>query len=347
MATTASQTAAANQARRKRTEDKLRTVAEAIQQMHRRRLPVTCPAIAARAGVSRTFLYDNPSARDLISTAITRAGGQRQQDIADRDAQAEASWQQRALNAEQALKTAYAEIRAQRARIGELLGQLRDTHHEHDSDTIGRLSAENATLRQRIRGLTAGQRTLEERLLAARSNNRFLDKRIADSKRSCWLQSREPDAGQPLPRQAPDAPPPGGGPGCGARSASGAGLAMINERMLLALIERSGGPRSANSAKSRSTTSASNLRSGARPPGPGWRDAIAFGRSRLGARGASALPAFGSSAPYMVQRAWVGDIRAARRAGSRPAIAPMTSAAASPPVHAKVGMTVVQCLVWA
>ncbi len=84
-----------------------------------------------------------------------------------------------ALNAEHTLKAAHAEIRAQRARIGELLGQLRDTQHEHDSDATGRLSAENATLRQRIRDLTAGQRTLEERLQGARSNNRFLDKRIA------------------------------------------------------------------------------------------------------------------------------------------------------------------------
>ena len=41
MATAASQTAAANQARRKLTEDKLQAVAGAIQQMQRRRLPVT------------------------------------------------------------------------------------------------------------------------------------------------------------------------------------------------------------------------------------------------------------------------------------------------------------------
>ena len=180
MAATASQTAAANQARRKRTQDKLRAVAEAIQQMQRRRLPVTYPAIAARAGVSRTFLYDNPSARDLISAAITRASGQRQQDTADRDAHAEASWRQRALNAEQALKTAHAEIRAQRARMGELLGQLRDTQRDHDTDAVERLTAENATLKQRLRDLSASSRTLEERLQAARSNNRFLDKRIAD-----------------------------------------------------------------------------------------------------------------------------------------------------------------------
>jgi chromosome segregation ATPase len=55
----------------------------------------------------------------------------------------------------------------------------RDTQHEHYSEAFGRLSAENATLRQRIRDIAAGQRTLEERQQAARSNNRFLDKRIA------------------------------------------------------------------------------------------------------------------------------------------------------------------------
>jgi hypothetical protein len=179
MSTAPSQTAAANQARRKRTEDKLRAVADAIQQTQRRRLPVTYPAIASRAGVSRTFLYDNPAARDLISAAIIRAATRRQHDQADRDAQAEASWQQRALNAEQALKTAHAEIRAQRARIGELLGELRDSQRDHDSDAADWLAAENRTLKQRLRDLTACNRTLEERLQAARSNNRFLDKRIA------------------------------------------------------------------------------------------------------------------------------------------------------------------------
>jgi hypothetical protein len=50
---------------------------------------------------------------------------------------------------------------------------------------------------------------------------------------------------------------------------------------------------------------------------------------------------------YTVQRAWVGDIRAARNAGRRPARAPMSSAAASPPAQASVGMTADQCLVCA
>jgi hypothetical protein len=173
------QTAAANQARRQRTEEKLRHVADAISQLQRRRLPVTYPGIAARAGVSRTFLYDNPAARDLAAAAITRSGSARRHEAASRDAQAEASWQQRALNAEHALRVAHAEIRTQRTRIGELLGQLRDARDDHDTGAAERLATENSTLRQRIRDLTAASRTPDERLQAARSNNRFPDKRIA------------------------------------------------------------------------------------------------------------------------------------------------------------------------
>lgn len=71
---------------------------------------MTYPAIAARAAVSRTFLYDNPAARELVTAAITRADSQRRHVAADRDAQAEASWQQRTLNAEQALKAAHAAL---------------------------------------------------------------------------------------------------------------------------------------------------------------------------------------------------------------------------------------------
>jgi hypothetical protein len=176
-----SRTGAANQARKQRTEEKLRHVADAVGQLQSRRLPVTYPAIAVRAGVSRTFLYDNRAARDLVAAAITRSGSARRHEAASRDAQAEASWQQRALNAEHALKAAHAEIRVQRARTGELLGQLRDVldDHDHDAGAAERLATENGALRQRVRDLTAANRTLDERLQAARSNNRFIDKRIA------------------------------------------------------------------------------------------------------------------------------------------------------------------------
>lgn len=174
------QTDAANQARRRRTEQKLRHVADVVAHLHKANIPVTYRAVAARAGVSRTFLYDNPAARQLITTAIADCEGRRRQHHADRDARAEASWRQRALNAEQAVTDAHAEIRAQRRRIGELLGQLRDAERELTEDTIQHITSENTTLKHRLRQLTADNRTLEERLQAARSNNRFLDKRVAD-----------------------------------------------------------------------------------------------------------------------------------------------------------------------
>jgi chromosome segregation ATPase len=78
------------------------------------------------------------------------------------------------------LKAAHAEIRSQRSTIADLLGRIRDLETDDARHAVGRLSADNAALHQRVRELTAHNRTLEERLQAARSNARFLDKRIAD-----------------------------------------------------------------------------------------------------------------------------------------------------------------------
>jgi hypothetical protein len=135
-------TLAANQARQQGTRLKLHLIEEALSQMRRERTPITYPAVARRAGVSRTFLYQNPDARNLMTTAITATDDGRRRAQARQDEQAEAAWRQRALNAEDALKAAYAEIGIQRQRIAILMGQVRE-------------------------------------LQAARSNNRFLDKRIA------------------------------------------------------------------------------------------------------------------------------------------------------------------------
>lgn len=92
----------------------------------------------------------------------------------------ETAWREQALNADDALKAAHAEIVQQRERIGELLGQIRDLEAEWTQDAIQRITTENTTLRQRVRQLTADNRTLDERLKAARSNLRFQDRRLAD-----------------------------------------------------------------------------------------------------------------------------------------------------------------------
>ena len=176
---TPDRTAAAIQARRHAAEQKLHQVRDAITWLRRGKAPVTYPAVVRRAGVSRTFLYENPDARALVREAITATGGQRARELAETGAQQERSWRERALNAEDALKAAHAEIRAQRARIGKLLGQLRDAERELTADAAQRITTENITLKQRTRQLAADNRALEERLRAARSNVRFADRRIA------------------------------------------------------------------------------------------------------------------------------------------------------------------------
>ena len=174
------QTAAAIAARRARTAEMLQRVQSTVQRMRREKTPITYQAVARRAGFSRTFLYQNPGARALVAEAAAQMTGQRVHQQADQADQQEASWRERALNAEDALKTAHAEIRGQRTRIGELMGQIRDLEAEWTQEAIQRITTENTTLKQRVRQLTQDNRALEERLRAARSNLRFQDRRLAD-----------------------------------------------------------------------------------------------------------------------------------------------------------------------
>jgi len=182
-------TAAALAARRRNAEAALQRVQDALGRLRREKAQVSVAAVARRAGVSRTFIYDNAEARSAVSAAMAEAGQHRIQLLADQDNQREATWRERALNAEDALKAAHAEITAQRARIGELLGQVRDLEADWTEEAIQRITTENTTLKQRVRQLTTDNHTLDERLKAARSNLRFQDRRIAD------LEARIADPG--------------------------------------------------------------------------------------------------------------------------------------------------------
>ncbi|WP_051342320.1 DUF6262 family protein [Pseudonocardia spinosispora] len=99
-----SRTAAALAARRRKTETALRRVHETIGHLRRDKVQVSVAAVARRANVSRTFLYDNPEARAAVTAAITETGELRARIPIDRDAEREATWRERALNAEDALK---------------------------------------------------------------------------------------------------------------------------------------------------------------------------------------------------------------------------------------------------
>jgi chromosome segregation ATPase len=179
-ARSAPRTAAALAARHRDTRAALGRVRDTIARLRREKAPVSVAAVARRAGVSRTFLYTNPDAKTAVAEAIREAGDHRRRLLVEADASREATWRERALNAEDALKTAHAEIRAQRSRIGELLGRIRDLEAEWTQDDVQRITAENTILKQRVRQLTTDNRTLDDRLKAARFNLRFQDRRIAD-----------------------------------------------------------------------------------------------------------------------------------------------------------------------
>jgi chromosome segregation ATPase len=123
---------------------------------------------------------------------MAEAGGRRTQTLPEQHSEREAAWRERALNAEDALKAAHTEILAQRARIGELLCQLRALEAEWTEEAIMRITTENTTLKQRVRQLSADDRTLDERLKAARSSLRFQDRRVAD------LEARIADPGSTM-----------------------------------------------------------------------------------------------------------------------------------------------------
>lgn len=141
---------------------------------------VSVAVVARRADVSRTFLYDNAEARAAVAAATAQAGERQSRMPAEQDDEREATWRERALNAEATLKAAHTEILAQRTRIGELLGQLRDLEAEWTQEAVQRITTENTALKQRVRQLTIDNRTLDERLKAARSNLCFQDRRMAD-----------------------------------------------------------------------------------------------------------------------------------------------------------------------
>lgn len=188
-------TAAAVAARRRQSTRKLADVEKAITQLRRERGRLTTRAIAARAGVSATFLYENPEARTLVRGAVEASRSHHDQLSQAEHERIEAGWRERALNAEAQLTRTQKEVLTQRAKIGELMGQVRDADQMVPGESVAQLTAENVTLRHRIAQLTGEQRTLQERLEAARSNLRFADKRIADLEAQL-LESHSGELGQ-------------------------------------------------------------------------------------------------------------------------------------------------------
>ncbi|MGA4864258.1 DUF6262 family protein [Streptomyces lavendulocolor] len=176
----AARTSRALEVRRQKTAAGLARIKDVLEQMAKKRTPITMAAVARTADVSRTFLYEHAAARALVEEAMNQAAGRRVQERQATHDELEASWRERALNAESALKTAQAEILAQRDQIAELIGQVRDLRSEWPEEDIARIITENGKLKRRVRELTAEGKSLAGKLSAARDNVRFADKRIAD-----------------------------------------------------------------------------------------------------------------------------------------------------------------------
>lgn len=173
------QTAAALAARQRQTREKLGQVEKAIGQLRRERGRLTVKAIAGRAGVSATFLYENPEGRILVKNAVADSRSRHDRLGQDQHEGIEASWRERALNAEAELTRTQKEVFAQRQQIGALMGQIRDFDQMVPGESVQALTTENVTLKRRVQQLTREHRTLQERLEGARSNIRFADRRIA------------------------------------------------------------------------------------------------------------------------------------------------------------------------
>lgn len=174
------QTTAAIAARRQQTKDKIIRVERAIGQLRRERGRLAVRAIAERADVSATFLYENPEARALVQQAVTDSKSRHDRRTGEKHEQIEASWRERALNAEAELTRTQNEVLTQRQRIGELMGQLRDIDQMVPGESVQQLTTANTTLKRRLQQVTQEHRKLQERLEGARTNLRFADKRIAD-----------------------------------------------------------------------------------------------------------------------------------------------------------------------
>lgn len=176
-----SRTNAAVRARRQATQEMLERLQTALATAARDHTPVTVAAVARSARVSRTFLYQNQEARALIEQAAHSTRSRPGASV-NGHSRTQPGWKERALNAEEALAQTQTqrEIRAQRSRIAELLGKIRDLEHNLPEGSLQRIVTENTTLKQQVRQLTQDRQHVQERLASARQNNRFLDRRTAD-----------------------------------------------------------------------------------------------------------------------------------------------------------------------
>lgn len=158
------------EARKRDSVDKVAAVDKVVNLLGRTGAPITRAAVAQLAGVSRSFTYENEEVRQLIDAAQIRSQARAEGRAGNLTAQQEASWRERALNAEDHIVGLRREVASQRRLVSDLLGQLREpdgTWIERDRD---RLRDANEVLLSERHQLVRERDELRRRLDGARAN---------------------------------------------------------------------------------------------------------------------------------------------------------------------------------
>lgn len=172
---------AAIEARKKATRTKLARVDQALKGLLKQKVTeIDKSHLAALAGCSRTFLYQNKDARNLIARAETRMNASPLKAPSVSDSVEEANWRERALFAEQQLREIRAKNNSLSRTVADLLGQLRDPDGTWVEDDREQLRQQNETLRAALAAERLARSETDRRLEASRSNVRNLRQREAD-----------------------------------------------------------------------------------------------------------------------------------------------------------------------
>ena len=158
-------------ARRRAAAAKVTAVEKAVKTLGRAGAPITRAGIAKLAGVSRSFTYENDTARAMITEAQARTQARVTDRVETMTAQQEASWRERALNGEDQIRTLRRELTIQRRLVADLMGQLRQPDGTWVEDDRNRLRDQNEQLLAERDRLARERNELQRRLDGARANN--------------------------------------------------------------------------------------------------------------------------------------------------------------------------------
>jgi hypothetical protein len=157
-------------ARKRAAASKVAAVDKAVRALGRSGAPVTRVVVAQLAGVSRSFTYENAAAKQMIAAAQARTHARAEDRIEMRTAQQEASWRERALNAEAEMRNLRRELSNQRQLVGDLLGQLREPDGTWIEEDRNHLRQQNEHLLSERNQLLLERNELQRRLDGARAN---------------------------------------------------------------------------------------------------------------------------------------------------------------------------------